>query len=42
MVAHRVAGVAETAAVLLSLGLLEEGEFQPATLEDAATPALPK
>ena len=42
MVAHRVAGVAETAALLLSLGLLEEGEFQLATVEDAATPALRK
>jgi glucose-1-phosphatase len=42
MVAHRVAGVVETAALMLSLGLLEEGEFQLATVDDAPTPALPK
>lgn len=42
MVAHRVAGVTETAALLRSLGLLAEGEFQPATVEVAATPVLRK
>ena len=42
IVAHRVAGVQETAALMLELGLLEEGEFRPAAVEEAEIVALPK
>lgn len=42
MVAHRVAGVEETATLLLSLGLLEAGEFQPAAVVVDETTVLPK
>jgi putative hydrolase of the HAD superfamily len=42
MVAHRVAGVQETAALLVSLGLLEEGEFQPVIVDAVGTLPAPE